>query len=42
MSDLAKNIHWHMSRCCDELKLKGIANLLDIKIRVQKDMNRQK
>lgn len=40
ISDLAENIHACMvSGCCDELKLKGTANLLDIRIRGQKDVS---
>lgn len=41
ISDLAKSTYWHVSGYSDELKLKRIANLLDIKIKVQKVLNRQ-
>lgn len=41
INDLAENILGTLSGCCDEQKLRGIAHLLDIRTRVQKDVNRQ-
>lgn len=41
INDLPENTHGMLS-CCDELKLRGIVNLLDIRIRVQKNVNGQK